>query len=325
MKTRRYEAVADLAINPEGSDALDMGDITASLGGGGLGFDEKLETQVHILKSDSLAWTVISELQLDKQPTFAGYRKFIFLGPYIVPKAPDHIEQTSPERRNELLAIFSGALTVQTIARTQAIEITFRNANPKLAREIVNHLVSAYTQRTFMTHDNDTMKASDWLSGQLAQLKSAVEESQSKLSRLQKQTGIFGTDENDNLVLSKLDDLSKELTDAEGDRIVKEAKYRVAQSGNPELIGTIVPARPPRPAWTASRSREPARPSKLGVWPTLSEVDTASEANWPRWKKPCKRRLRIFRNASARTTRSLPALRRSCGPHSMRRSSKPTP
>ena len=42
-------------------------------------------------------------------------------------------------------------------------------------------------------------------------------------------------------MLSKLDDLSKELTDAEGDRIVKEAKYRVAQSGNPELIGTIVP------------------------------------------------------------------------------------
>ena len=110
-----------------------------------------------------------------------------------------------------------------------------------LAQEIVNHLVSAYTQRTFMTRYNDTMKASDWLSGQLAQLKSEVEESQSKLSKFQKQTGIFGTDENDNLVLSKLDDLSKELTDAEADRIVKEAKYRVAQSGNPELIGTIVP------------------------------------------------------------------------------------
>ena len=130
---------------------------------------------------------------------------------------------------------------MQTIARTQAVEITFRNADPALAREIVNHLVTAYTQRTFMTRYNDTMKASNWLSGQLAQLKSEVQESQSKLSKFQKQTGIFGTDENDNLVLSKLDDLSKELTDAEADRIVKEAQYRVAQSGNPELIGTIVP------------------------------------------------------------------------------------
>ena len=33
-----------------------------------------------------------------------------------------------------------------------------------------------------------------------------------------------------------------QLTDAEADRIVKEAKYRVALSGNPELLGTIVPA-----------------------------------------------------------------------------------
>ena len=107
VKTRRYEAVADLAINPEGSDALDMGDITASLGGGGLGFDEKLETQVHVLKSDSLAWTVISELRLDRQPTFAGHRKFIFFGPYVVPdRARARSSRRRPERRNGLLGGF---------------------------------------------------------------------------------------------------------------------------------------------------------------------------------------------------------------------------
>ncbi len=241
VKTPRYEAVADLAINPEGSNALDMGDITASLGGGGLGFDEKLETQVHILKSRSLAWTVISELRLDKEPAFASRPKFILFGPRVQEGVPDQIEQTSPKRRNELLKDFSKALTAETIARTQAVEITFRNADPALAREIVNHLASAYTQRTFMTRYEDTMKASNWLSGQLDQLQSKVGESQNKLSKFQKQTGIFGTDENNNLVLSKLDDLSKELTDAEADRILKEAQYRVAQAGNPELIGTIVP------------------------------------------------------------------------------------
>jgi len=241
VRTRRYEAISELAIYPEGSDALDMGDITASIGGGGLDFDEKLETQVRILKSKSMAWSVISELRLDKEPTFAGHRKLIFLGPYVLPGAPEQIEKTDSERKNQLLEKFSKSLTVQTISRTQAVEITFRDASPALAREVVNHLSSAYAQRNFVTRFNDTMKASDWLSSQLDQLKSRVEESQSKLAQFQKQTGIFGTDENDNLVLSKLGDLSKELTDAEADRIVKEAKYRVAQSGNPELIGTIVP------------------------------------------------------------------------------------
>jgi capsular exopolysaccharide synthesis family protein len=241
LKTRRYEAVAYLAINPEGSNALDMGDITASLGGGGLGFDEKLETQVRILKSNSLAWTVISQLRLDKEAKFAGGRKYMLFGPRILEAFPDQIEQTTPKRRNQLLTAFEKSLTVTTVPRTQAVEITFRNSDAELARKIVNSLTSNYTQRTFMVRYDDTMKSSNWLSGQLSQLKLQADQAQSKLSNFQKQTGVFGTDENDNLVLSKLDDLSKELTDAEADRIVKESTYRLAQSGNPELIGTVVP------------------------------------------------------------------------------------
>lgn len=241
LKTPRYEATADLAINPEGSNSLDMGDITASLGGGGLGFDEKLETQVHILKSESLAWTVISALRLDRRPSFAGSRKHIWFGARNCANIPDQIEQTSAACRNMLLKIFESSLTVQSISRTQAVAITFRNPDPELARDIVNRLISDYTQRTFMTRYDDTMKASDWLSGQMAQIKLDVENSEAKLADLQKQTGIFGTDENNNLVLSKLDDLSKELTDAEADRITKEAQYHIAESGNPELISTIAP------------------------------------------------------------------------------------
>ena len=239
VKTPRYQALADLAINPEGSNSLDMGEITSL--GGGLGFDEKLETQVHILKSESLAWTVIRELRLDTKPSFAGTRRNIFWGPRACADKPVQIDQTDPACRNMLLKNFESSLTVQSIARTQAVEITFRNPDPELARDIVNHLVSDYIQRTFMTRYDDTMKASDWLSGQMAQIKADVENSEARLSELQRQTGIFGTDENNNLVLSKLDDLSKELTDAEADRITKEAQYHVAESGNPELIGTIAP------------------------------------------------------------------------------------
>jgi capsular exopolysaccharide synthesis family protein len=241
LKTRKYEAVADLAINPEGSNSLDMGDIASSIGGGGLGFTEKLETQVRILQSKSLAWTVISELRLDKRSAFAGRRKFMFTGPLVLPPAPELSEQTDPARRNQLLDAFSRSLSVRVVPRTQAIEIAFRSVDPALARDIVNRLASAYEQRTFMTRYNDTMKASDWLSGQMTQLKSSVESSQTRLSGFQRQTGIFGTDENNNLVLSKLDDLSKQLTDAQADRILREAQYHVAESAEPELLATIVP------------------------------------------------------------------------------------
>lgn len=241
FRTRRYDAVADLAINPEGSNALDMGEITANLGAGGLGFEEKLGTQVRILKSKSLAWAVIDELRLDRDPSLAVRPGRFHLGPPVCAEAYQSTDQIPAGCREVILDRFAKSLTVESIPRTQAVEITFRSTNPSVAREVVNHLVSAYTRRVFMTRYDDTMKASDWLQGQLGQIKAAAEDSQSRLSKFQRDTGIFGTNENDNLVLSKLDDLSKELTDAEADRILKEAQYRIAQSGNPELIGTIVP------------------------------------------------------------------------------------
>src|SRR5262249_1140578 len=64
---------------------------------------------------------------------------------------------------------------------------------------------------------------------------------QETLTSYQKKTGILGTDETHNIILDKLEELNKELSAAEGDRIVKEAKYRIAMTENPELIANIAP------------------------------------------------------------------------------------
>ncbi len=241
FRTPRYDAVADLAINPEGSNSLDMGEIKANLRAGGLGSEQQLETQVRILKSKSLAWTVVEELRLDKDPILTKRTGNFHIGHPACAETYQSTNQIPAECSDVILDSFAKSLTVESIPRTHAVEITFRSTNPAVAREVVNHLASAYTRRVFMTRYDDVMKASDWLQGQLRHIKVAAEDSQAKLSKFQRDTGIFGTDENNNLVLSKLDDLSKELTDGEADRILKEAQYRISLTGNPELIGTIVP------------------------------------------------------------------------------------
>ena len=58
---------------------------------------------------------------------------------------------------------------------------------------------------------------------------------------MQKERGLIGTDETDNIVTDKLKGIDEQLTAAESDRIVKEARYRIAGSGNPELIASTVP------------------------------------------------------------------------------------
>ena len=71
-----------------------------------------------------------------------------------------------------------------------------------------------------------------------------VEESQEKLVRYQKEHGILGIDEKQNIITSKLDELNKELTAAEGDRMQKESVYRLASSGEPDLLSNLDPSSP---------------------------------------------------------------------------------
>ena len=74
-----------------------------------------------------------------------------------------------------------------------------------------------------------------------------VETSQEKLVQYQKEHEILGIDEKQNIITSKLDELNKELTAAQSDRMEKEALYQLVQS--PDL-GTALAAsaasRPPR-------------------------------------------------------------------------------
>jgi capsular exopolysaccharide synthesis family protein len=82
---------------------------------------------------------------------------------------------------------------------------------------------------------------SQFLSIQLADLKAKVEESQQKLVDYQNRNGIFGLDDKQNIVTAKLDDLNKELTAAEAERMQKESTYRLTQSSQPELIAKSEP------------------------------------------------------------------------------------
>ena len=145
------------------------------------------------------------------------------------------------ETRAKLMKAFHKSLNVQLIPKTQIVEVHFRCKDPQLASEIANAVASTYIEHNFQTKYKATLQTSDWLTKQLDDLKKHAEESQQKLTDYQKKTGILGTDETHNIILDKLEDLNKGLSAAEGDRIVKEAKYRIAMTENPELIANIAP------------------------------------------------------------------------------------
>ena len=225
-----YDAVGRIAINRESADALPFKDNTSNP------TDEDytiaMETQVRILHSDNLAMRVIRKLGLDTNPSFTGVPK---------PQTPaGELPTTSPSidtrEETKLIDTFRSGLKVATVNNTRLIEIHYLNSNPRLAADIVNGIVSSYIEQNYQTKFESAMQTSDWLSRQLADLKLKVETSQEKLIRFQREKGIVGIDEKQNLTTSKLDELSRELTASEADRIQKEANYELAATGNPELM-----------------------------------------------------------------------------------------
>jgi polysaccharide biosynthesis transport protein len=228
-----YVAGGRIAVNK-----VDSGLVNFKDSGGGLALDyydpTDLDTEVRILQSDLLALQVIRQLNLDKRPEFGGTSAS---SPNL---APDSLQADS-SRTSALLGAFKGSLRVALIPNTRIIDIHYRSPNPELAAQVVNTLASTYVEQNFKTKFESTMQASDWLSKQLVDLQMKVETSQEKLVKYQKQHEILGIDEKQNITTAKLDELNKELTSAESDRMQKESVYRLLQSGDPDVIASASP------------------------------------------------------------------------------------
>ena len=229
-----YEASGTIAVNKPDTTLNFQNSTTLSLDY----FDPtELDTEVKILQSDLLAMQVVRELNLDRRPEFANQ----------APPSPSGSGdlaidplQSDPALASSMIGGFKGNLRVNLSPNTRIIEVHYRSADPQMAANVVNTLMQTYVENNFKARFESTMQASDWLSKQLVDLQMKVETSQEKLVRYQKEHEILGTDEKQNITMEKLDELNKELTTAESERMDKEAAYRLVESGDPEAIAANV-------------------------------------------------------------------------------------
>ncbi|MGI8959260.1 MAG: GumC family protein [Bryobacteraceae bacterium] len=238
--TPKYQSTSILEINKESADmlGLDNGAAASSApGSDALEFNITMGTHEKALQTDTLALQVIQQLRLDTRPEFA-WKPSRFDSDQV--KAEIHAPvESAPHKRESLLKAFHRRLKVKAVTGTRLLEVRFKDPDPQLAAEVVNHLTSDYLEQYFRTRSTATAQVSDWLSKQLDQLKAQVAASDQKLVDYQKEAGILGTDGAANVVMSKLDDLNKKLTEAEDNRITRQAIYKLVRSGNAELVSGL--------------------------------------------------------------------------------------
>jgi len=187
-----------------------------------------LETQIRILQSDSLALQVIHDLGLDKQPDFAGKYTARTSGGLTIYDSP----RQQLEREDRLIKLLHANTRIQQVGNTSLIEIRYSSPNPQLAAQISNAIANAYIEQNIKAKFDSTMQAANLLSKQLADLQIKMETSEAKAVEYQKEHNIVGTDDKTNLTTEKLDELSKELIDAQADRIRKDSIYQMAKGAD---------------------------------------------------------------------------------------------
>ncbi len=229
MSTRLYTASAQVEIVPDRSGEFRLTQIQDFDGGDDA---EKLNTEIQILESRTLALETIKSLHLESNPDFLP-----------LPNGrPWDLSQ--PAVRDTLVDVFRGSLNIARQGHTTILAISFTSRNPNLASLVVNNLIDNYIERSF--HDNyaSTAKVSGWLSSQLNDLKGNLEKSQQQMIKYQKDLGIVGLDTKDSVITASLQEMNKQLADVEVDRMVKEARLRSIQNSPPEVIDAAAVADP---------------------------------------------------------------------------------
>jgi capsular exopolysaccharide synthesis family protein len=249
-----YQSTSLIEVQRSSSDLLGVESLMSTSStemGDALNASLDLQTQVEILQSDTLALRVINDLKLENTRDFESHWSPVgavlgLLSPRGETDPPSASLDQAPARRSHALKVFKAHLKVKPVAGTRLIEVSFTHSDPKVAANVVNSLTHALIDFGFTSRNAATNQTSQWLGGQLSDLKQQAQKLQEKVVALQRYTGIYSLGEDsqgrDQLYSSTLDQLQQAttaLSTATSSRIMKGAVYDTISHGDPEMISAL--------------------------------------------------------------------------------------
>lgn len=238
--TPEYQATTRLEIDPPGAETLSLHD---SANVNPPPHPEYLETQAQILRSDELAMDVIRTLNLDKQVTtdeLSGQNKNIIrnvmqaIRSALRKPAPSaHVSVNNGSNvivltpaETAALRSFQKHLSVTVMRNTDLVDVSFAATDPRLAAAVTNTVAERFIERNQQMRVDKAVQATGWLSKQLDDLREKVEKSNEALAQFQNANGIVDIDEKQNTTTQTVEDLTRQLNAAKGDRIQLEAEVK---------------------------------------------------------------------------------------------------
>ena len=281
VATPHYQATAQIEVPKEAPSAFGLDSTVTgdpdNRGTDALDYSMTLETEAGILQSSTLALEVVKDLKLETtEDYYPAHKQGIGIPAWVFfwkkPVEPLTIPlDDAPNRRYAVLKIFARHLKVMPVPGTRLIEVSYSDPDPQRAPAVVNQLIQSLSDYTLQQRLEATSQASSWLATQLTGLRKQTTQLEEKAVRLQRDTGMYGNDEAHNVVLTRLQSLNEALAAAESNRILKEAIFRISQSGDPELISGL--------AGNSAVGTTPAMNNSLALIQSLRAQEASARAD----------------------------------------------
>jgi capsular exopolysaccharide synthesis family protein len=195
-----------------------------------LDLENYIETQSKILTSETLALQTIRTGVLTGQPQFQNSdpsSEALATGSLANQKRP-------PE-----LGAFLGSLTVKRVPNSRLMDISFEATSPELAAQVVNAHIRNFIDQNRRSHYDATTAATTWLTDQLDELKIKVKNSEDARLDYERKNQIWELDDKQNLTTQRLSEISRQLIEAQGERMRKQSLFEFAKAGDADLVPQI--------------------------------------------------------------------------------------
>lgn len=201
-------------------------------------------TQLKILTSRSLAERVARKMDLKRRPELVAaeesgeslmqsaksllknivYLRFIRSKKKLESPYPEPKFKLDPDSR--FAFVIRQGLSVNPIEETRVVKVSYTSPYPVLAADVVNTLAEEFIDYSIETRYEATQQASEFLTSQIAQLREELAAQERSLQKYGEEKKILFLNEKESTVVAKFADLSEAFTQAQIDRIKKEAAFR---------------------------------------------------------------------------------------------------
>ena len=250
-----YKAETTLLIERNTPQILDFRAVLADTVG--LESYDFYKTQYEILKSRALAAKVIQEQALATDPVFTGAWRDAWLSTRMVDavkggavtakewlkqrlSSPEPVEDDPLTAQEKRIDRYLGMMEIVPTQKTQLVKVAFSTPDRQLSARMANAHAQAYIRQGLERRTQANEEAQTFLEGKLGELKARVDQSEVALNRYRQSKDVLSLNEKENIVVERLVDLNKRLTDAEADRIGFESQVQLIRTRGYASLPAVV-------------------------------------------------------------------------------------